>query len=358
MTRPIDLRSDTVTVPPRGMREAMAAAELGDDGYGEDPTVNRLEALAAHLLAKDAALLLPSGTMANLVALMAHCPRGARVLVGDLSDILRWEAGGASVLGGLVYEPIATAPSGELALDDLDRAVDGEEDAMCAPAGLICLESPHCLTGGRVLGLEYLQRVQGFAAAHRLPVHLDGARIFNAAVALGVPAARIAQHADTVAFCLSKGLAAPVGSMLAGSVGFIARARRLRKLVGGGMRQAGVLAAAGLFALTEMTCRLGEDHVHARLLARHLAAVPEVAVEGPAPETNIVFFRLRDGLEVAPLLSLLEQEGVLMAELGRGRIRAVTHHGIGAGDVAAAAEALRRALARLARRGAPARGVA
>src|SRR5229473_1161169 len=228
----VDLRSDTVTLPPAGMRQAIASAELGDDVYGEDPTVNRLEKLAAALLGKETSIFVPSGTMANLLAAMAHCGDRRRLLVGDQSDIWKWEAGGASILGGLVYQPIPTQANGELAVPDMEAVLFGQEDCQCVPAGLICLENTHCLSGGTVLSLEYLSEVSLFAKAHDLPVHLDGARVFNAATHLKVEACRIAQFADSVAICLSKGLAAPVGSLVAGEAGFVRRLRRLRKMIG------------------------------------------------------------------------------------------------------------------------------
>jgi len=342
----IDLRSDSVTLPPAAMREAMARAELGDDVYGEDPTVNRLEAMAAEALGMEAALLVPSGTMANLLALMAHCARGMKVLVGDLSDIWLWEAGGASVLGGLVYHPVPTQPGGELALADLERAIADPADSQCAVAGLITVEDTHCATGGSVLSLSYLAEVRSFAAARGLALHLDGSRLFNAAVALGVAPRAIARHADSVAFCLSKGLAAPIGSLLAGRGPFIAGARRLRKLAGGGMRQSGVIAAAGIFAMTEMVDRLAEDHVMARRLAAGLGRLPGLRLDPLPPQTNIVFWELSDPrLPVATFLAALGREGVRVLELGKGRIRAVTHYGIGAAEIDAAVAAVAGALA-------------
>jgi threonine aldolase len=344
--RPVDLRSDTVTLPTPSMRAAMAAAEVGDDVYGEDPTVNRLESIAASLLGHEAALFVPSGTMANLLALLTHCSRGTKVLVGDASDIWLWEAGGGSVLGGLVYQPVPTQDTGELRVQDLEAAVGEARDVMCAVAGLVCLEDTHCMTGGRALSLAYLRSVRGFAAASGLPLHLDGARIFNAAVALGVDVSRIAQAADSVTFCLSKGLGAPVGSVLVGREGFIDRARRLRKMLGGGMRQAGVLAAAGLVALQEMVGRLAEDHALAALLADGLSGLPGIE-QGARPQTNIVIWRLSDPeISARSFIGALAEEGVHVAELGRGRIRAVTHHGIGSQEIEWAVQAAGRALVR------------
>jgi threonine aldolase len=339
----IDLRSDSVTLPPAAMREAMAGAELGDDVYGEDPTVNRLEELAADRLGTEAAIFVASGTMANLLALMAHCPRGRKVLIGDRSDIWLWEAGGASALGGLVYHPVPTQRDGSLAIADLEACFQDESDPQCAIVGLLCLEDTHCLTGGRALALDDLARVQSFAHHRGLPVHLDGSRLFNAAVAQGVAAREIARHADSVSFCLSKGLCAPVGSMVAGRRDLIAAVRRLRKMVGGGLRQAGVLAAAGIYALDHMIERLAEDHFNARRLAEALAAVPGIRLDPEPPQTNIVFWSLEDpDLPVALFLRELEAEGVRVMELGRGRIRAVTHYGITTEDVERAAETIQR----------------
>jgi threonine aldolase len=326
--RIVDLRSDTVTVPSEGMRRAIAEAPVGDDVYGEDPTVNRLEALSAELLGKEAALFVPSGTMANLLALLAHCPRGSKVLMGERSDIWLWQAGGGSVLGGLVCAPVRTRNDGELPLEDLEDGLGDPQDAQCAPAALICLENAHCMSGGRVLSIDYQRRVRTFAAAHGLALHLDGARLFNAAVALGVDVGALTQHVDSVAFCLSKGLGAPVGSVLAGSVGFIARARRLRKMLGGGMRQAGVLAAAGLVALHESVGRLAHDHALAARLAQGLSLLPGVELQA-RPQTNIVMWRLsHPGPDARSFIRALAGWGVRVGELGRGRIRAVTHRDV------------------------------
>jgi threonine aldolase len=343
----IDLRSDTVTLPPAEMREAIFRAELGDDVYSEDPTVNALESLAARMLGKEAAILVPSGTMANLLAIMGHCSQRKRLLVGDLSDIWRWEAGGASVLGGLVYHTLSTRANGELPVEAMEAAIYGEQDSQCVPAGLICLEDTHGLCGGRILSLEYLGHVHDFARDHDLPLHLDGARMFNAAVAMGVSISEIAQFADSVSICLSKGLAAPVGSLIGGRSSFIARVRRLRKMVGGGMRQAGVLAAAGIYALEHMVERLAEDHSNARRLADGLSHIPGIQTDPEPPQTNIVFWTLSDPtISLKYFMYALQNDGVHVGELGKGRIRAVTHYGIGEQDIEYAVKAVRRALAR------------
>lgn len=342
----IDLLSDTVTLPPPGMRTAIASAPVGDDVYGEDPSVNRLEGRAADLLGKDAAVLVPSGTMANLLSLMAHCARGEKVLVGDASDVWCWEAGGGAVLGGLVYAPIPTLAGGELDEGALERATDGAQDPQCAVARLVCLENTHCLSGGRVLPAAYVARVSAWARRHGLRLHLDGARLWNAALAAGRTVAELAAPFDSVCVSLSKGLSAPVGSLIAGDSAFAGRVRRLRKMVGGGMRQAGFLAAAGLYALDHMVERLADDHAHARRLWAGLRAIPELRCDDQPPHTNIVFFELREGHRPADFLADLEAEGVRMGELGRGRLRAVLHYGIEREHVDRALEAVARVAAR------------
>jgi threonine aldolase len=343
--RTIDLRSDTVTLPTPEMRRAIAEAVLGDDVYGEDPTINRLEALAAQKVGKEAAVLVVSGTMGNLCALLAHCARGDEAIVGDESHIYNSEAGGASVLGGVALHPISTAPNGELPLDTLAAAIRDPDDSHAALTRLICLENTHNRCGGVVLAPEYMRAVHRFARERGLMVHLDGARLFNAAVALGLEAREIAQHADSVMFCLSKGLAAPVGSVLAGDAAFVARARRARKLLGGGMRQAGIIAAAGIVALNQMVERLAEDHANARILAEGLASFPQIAIDLATVQSDIVIFRLRDQRWTpARFARALAERGLLVGGMGAGRIRAVTHYGIDAGNIEEALEIVRAAL--------------
>lgn len=330
----IDLRSDTVTLPSPAMHEAISRAALGDDVYGEDPTVNRLEQLAAAIVGKEAAVLVVSGTMGNLASVLAHGRRGERLILGDECHIYCYEAGGASALGGLIYDPLPTRPDGTLPLEAIAAAAAASTDPHRAPPGLICLENTHNRCGGTVLSPAYMAEVHAIARRHGLPLHLDGARVFNAAVALGVDVQAITRHVDSVQFCLSKGLAAPVGSIVAGSAAFITQVRRMRKLLGGGMRQAGIIAAAGIVALTEMVERLDEDHANARLLAEGLSRIPGIAIDLTRVQTDIVRFDLTDpNVSVADFLAGLQARGVLMGGMGGRTIRAVTHYGISADAV-------------------------
>jgi threonine aldolase len=323
----IDLRSDTVTLPTQEMRQAMATAELGDDVYGEDPTINQLEALAAEKLGKEAALFVSSGTQSNLIGILCHCQRGDEYLVGQTAHTYRYEAGGAAVLGSVQPQPIDFEPDGTLDLAKVERYIK-PKDAHFAKTRLLCLENTQA---GMVLPLQYLKEAGAFARHHSLVLHLDGARIFNAAVKLGVDVREIAEPFDSVSVCLSKGLAAPVGSVLCGSAPLIQEARRWRKMLGGGMRQAGVLAAAGIIALTKMVNRLVEDHANALELAKGLAGIPGFNVDLNVVQTNMVFFTLE-----APLLgefgSFMERKGILV-DGHAGPIRAVTHYGIEPADI-------------------------
>src|SRR3990172_9375335 len=284
----VDLRSDTVTLPPPEMRKAIAEAQLGDDVFRGDPTVNRLEALAAEVMGKEAALLTTSGTQSNLTAMLSHCQRGDEVIVGDEAHILHLEGGGAFALGGLGLRTVPNDERGRLDLNAVRGAVR-LQDVHFPPTGLICVENTHNRCGGSVLSADDLAAVRILAGEFGLPVHLDGARIFNAAIALGVPASRLAGYADSVSFSLCKGLACPIGSVLCGSQEFVRRARRYRKMLGGGMRQAGIIAAAGVYALENMVERLADDHENARVLADGLSAVPGIAL-APPPQSNLVFF--------------------------------------------------------------------
>jgi threonine aldolase len=334
---PVELRSDTFTLPTPAMREAMATAPLGDDVYGEDPTVRALEERAAAMLGMAAACLMPSGTMANLAALTAHAPRGSRVFVGRESDIYVYEAHGVSVCSGVALDPIDTV-GGILDETQLARAMpEDPDDPQFSPPAVLCVENTANRAGGVPLSPEDLAGALGFARANGLAVHLDGARIFNAAVALGTTAATLAAGADSAQFCLSKGLGAPVGSMVTGSAEFVGRVRRVRKMLGGGMRQAGVLAAAGLVALESMVDRLAEDHANAARLAAGLADVPGVIVEPVPLRTNMVMFHTAE-LPHAQLIAGCAERGVRLAELGHGQLRAVTHHGVREADVDRAVE--------------------
>ena len=345
----IDLRSDTVTHPSPAMREAMYRAEVGDDVYGEDPTINQLEELAASLLGKEAALFVASGTMGNAVAMLTHCRRGDEIVMGDRSHTYLYEVGGPARLNGSPTRPVPTLADGTLDRDRLARAFQGD-DVHEARTGLLCLENTHNMVGGRVLSPETLRELAAPARARDLPVHMDGARVFNAAVALGVPVSALATEVDSVQFCLSKGLSAPVGSMVVGSRAFIEEGRRIRKLLGGGMRQAGILAAAGIIGLTEMVERLADDHANAKKLAQGLAAIPGITIAPETVETNILFFGVRadDGTaaDVTPLVTVAAQSGVLLSGGDDGRIRAVTHYGIGEADIDRALAVLAKAMQR------------
>jgi threonine aldolase len=345
----IDLRSDTVTPPTAAMRKAMAEAEVGDDVYGDDPTVNRLEALGAELTGKEASVFVPSGTFGNQLALFTWCGRGSEVILGEECHIIQHEAGAASVIAGVQTRPVP-APEGILPAGLIRERLRRRE--LHAPAtSLICLENAHSL--GKVVPLSAMDAVRGIAGEWGLPIHLDGARIFNAAAALaageggnagpgGTPPAldgmvkEIAARADSVMFCLSKGLCAPVGSLLAGSASFIAEARMKRKIMGGGMRQAGILAAAGICALREQPGDLPEDHRRARRLALGLSAIPGVIIDPGAVHINMVFFRYPPGAEkgrAEEITGFFRERGVLIAPPDGGLFRFVTHHWIGDGDI-------------------------
>lgn len=341
--RIVDLRSDTVTHPTPAMREAMYRAEVGDDVFGEDPTVNRLEEMAAERLGKEAALFVASGTMGNLVALLTHCRRGDEAIVGDCSHTYLFEQGGMAALGGIVPHPIPNQPDGTLRLEDIEQAI--RDDNVHFPrTRLVCLENTHNMCNGMPLSAEYTAQVAELAHTRGLSVHLDGARIFNAATALKVDVRELVKEVDSVMFCLSKGLCAPVGSLLCGDRSFITEARRARKVVGGGMRQAGVLAAAGIVALEQMTGRLEEDHARARRLAEGLGEIPGVRV-GPIA-TNILYFWLDEEVNKTPeeVVSGLAQRGVLVLGRELGRFRAVTHYWISDEDIEYAIAAAREVI--------------
>jgi len=340
----IDLRSDTVTLPTPEMREAIARAELGDDVYGEDPTVNRLEAMAASAMGKEAALLVPSGTMGNLAAMLTHCARGTRAVVGSQSHTNLYEAGGASALGGIVLTAVTNTEDGELDTAELARELATPADDHFAQPSLVVVENTHNRCGGSPIKLSHMAEVSDAAHRRKIPLHLDGARIFNAALALETSPKEIAKVADTISFCLSKGLGCPVGSLLCGSREFVAGAHRTRKLLGGGMRQAGILAAAGIVALTSMVDRLAEDHQNARALAQGFGLVAGLNVRQVANRTNMVVFDVDgDAGSARRLAAAMKQRGVLISPRDATSFRAVTHYGISRADidraVAAAAEA-------------------
>jgi len=322
----IDLRSDTVTLPTPQMRAAMAEAEVGDDVYGEDPTINRLEEMSASLLGKEAGIFVPSGTMGNLAAILAHCGRGDEFILGHLSHTFLYEAGGAAALGGVNPHLLTNQVDGTMKLEEIEGAVR-TDDPHFPISRLVVLENTHNRCGGVALTSEYTQAVGELAHEKGLLFHLDGARIFNAAAALNVDAKELAGPTDSVTYCLSKGLGAPVGSVLCGSAEFISKARRMRKQLGGGMRQAGVLAAAGIVALEMMIARLPEDHKRASLLAKGLAQIPSLILDPGTPYTNMVFLTLSDQVasSASEVAVSLKEKGVLVGVTAMRRFRLVTH---------------------------------
>jgi threonine aldolase len=341
----IDLRSDTVTQPTPEMREAMARAEVGDDVYGEDPTINRLQDMAAEKLGKQAALFVASGTMGNLIGVLSHCQRGDEVIVGKKNHVFLHEAGGISALGGIHSSQIPNQPDGSLRLEDVAAAIRAD-DPHEPVTRLVCLENTQNACGGVYQSAVYTRQLAEFAHGRGLAVHLDGARLFNAAAAQGVPARELAGPADSVTFCLSKGLCAPVGSVLCGSRPFIARAQRLRKMLGGGMRQAGILAAAGIVALEKMTGRLVEDHVRARKLADGLRKVAGLALDAGTPATNMVFLSLNAHVKCTTeeFMERLKELGVLIGATGERSYRLVTHYWIDDQGVERTVAAFRRVI--------------
>ncbi|WP_209124563.1 low-specificity L-threonine aldolase [Alkalihalobacillus sp. BA299] len=320
----IDFRSDTVTKPTEEMREAMFNAKVGDDVYGEDPTVNRLEALAAQILGKEDALFVTSGTQGNQIAILTHCAPGDEVILEAESHIFLYEGGAASALAGIQTRPLQGLNG---AMDPLavKKAIRGD-DIHYPYSGLICLENTHNKAGGRIVPIDTMKSIYEIAKDKDIPVHLDGARLFNAAVATGVSASKFTQYVDTVQVCLSKGLSAPVGSILAGSKSFIKEARKWRKRLGGGLRQVGVLAAPGIIALENMVSRLAEDHTNAKLLAEGLTQIPGLNVCVPNVETNIILCNIKkSGLSNDQFLTLLKDAGILAGPFDDGIIRFVTH---------------------------------
>ncbi len=322
----IDLRSDTVTQPTAAMRAAMAEAEVGDDVYGEDPTVNKLEARSAEIFGREGAIFVPTGTMGNQIAVRLHTQPGQEVICEARAHVVDWEMAMASAFSGCQLRTVA-GERGILTWDRIKTAI-APKIYYHAQTGLITLENSHNMAGGTVTPLDVYDEIWSGARDAELPVHLDGARIFNASVALGIPVDELTSGFSSVMFCLSKGLCAPVGSMLVGSRKFIERARVVRKMLGGGMRQAGVLAAAGLIALEEMPKRLHQDHANARLLAEHVAELKQAEIDLATVQTNIVIFKLRGVTDVTPVLAKLRQRGVIAGTAAKDEIRFVTHNDV------------------------------
>lgn len=340
-----DLRSDTVTKPTDQMRQAMANAEVGDDQYGEDPTVIELEERAARVLGKEAAVFVASGTMGNLVALLTHCGRGDEVILGNESHILWFESGGAAALGGMPFNVLANDSHGQLDLNDVERAIRPQPRLGYPRTGAITIENTQNRCGGAILPVEYLRDLAQLAGDHGVPVHMDGARIFNAAVGSDTPVDVIAGYADSVQFCLSKALGAPVGSIVAGSAEFIEGAKASRKILGGAMRQAGVIAAAGLVALDTMVDVIPDDHRRARKLAEGLGQIDGVSIDVSSVHSNIVIFSVSGVHEHGAFVEEMKRQGVLISNYGHRGLRMVTHHQAGDDAIDAALTAARAILA-------------
>ncbi|XVE89990.1 hypothetical protein DITRI_Ditri20bG0041200 [Diplodiscus trichospermus] len=337
VTRTVDLRSDTVTKPTEAMRAAMATAEVDDDVLGADPTAVRLESEVAKIMGKEAGLFVPSGTMGNLISVLVHCDiRGSEVILGNNSHIHIYENGGISTIGGVHPRPVNNNVDGTIDINLIEAAIRDPRGELVYPTTrLICLENSHANSGGRCLSVEYTDRVGELAKKHGLKLHIDGARIFNASVALGVPVHRLVQPADSVSVCLSKGLGAPVGSVIVGSKSFITKARRLRKTLGGGMRQIGFICAAAFVAVKENIAKLEGDHKKANLLAEGLNQIDGLRVNVAAVETNIIYFDVVEGSKITAekLYKNLEEHGVLVMPEGPSRMRIVLHHQISSSDV-------------------------
>lgn len=338
----VDLRSDTVTLPPPGMRDAIYDAALGDDVFGEDPSVNRLEAMAAERLGKEAAVLVTSGTMGNLIGVLSNADRGDEVIVGELAHVLLYEVAGVAAIGGVQLRPVSS-PGGKLDLNEVESTIRAK-NVHLPPTTVVCVENTHNRFGGAVLDSSYMDELESLAQCHGLKVHLDGARIFNASVALGVDVSTLAAAADTVTFCLSKGLSCPVGSVLCGSEETMGRARKIRKMLGAGMRQAGVIAAAGIYALENMVDRLEEDHANARRLAEALAPLPGLDIDLASAQSNILIFEVTGEITAEEFAGRMAQENVRFNPIGPGQVRMVTHYGIEQSDIDIVIDAARRVL--------------
>jgi len=335
----IDLRSDTFTHPTQSMRDAMATAEVGDDVFQEDPTIKKLEALSAEKTGKEAALFVPTGTMGNLISVLSHCDRGDEILLGDRCHISLYEVGGVSALGGVHPRTLANNCDGTISLEILEKGIR-HSDIHSPTTRLICLENTHNFCQGTPLSPDYMRSVGNLAKKYGLKIHLDGARVFNAATALNVPVSKLTEDVDSVMFCLSKGLSAPVGSLVCGSSEFIDKARKMRKMVGGGMRQAGHLAAAGLVALQELVERLEEDHKNAKLLANGIAGIDGIELDDTQVKTNILFFKLTK-LEGTKFISELEKQQIKILMTGTGTFRAVIHREVSKEQVERVIETIR-----------------
>jgi threonine aldolase len=345
MAKIIDLRSDTITKPTRNMRKAMAEAEVGDDVFGEDPTVKALEEMTAERLGKQAGLFVTSGTMGNLVCEMSHCGRGDEMILGDQHHIFFYEQGGSAAIGGIHSRPLPNNPDGTIDLKTIADAI--RPDNIHFPrTKLIVLENTHNRCNGSPLSIDYMNRVGKLGHDKGIKLHVDGARLFNAACALNVKAEDLVAPSDSVTICLSKGLAAPAGSVVCGNSDFIAKARRVRKVLGGGMRQVGVLAAAGIVALNEMVDRLFEDHEHAKKLAWALAEIPGLKIDPETIMTNIIYFEItKEHLTAETLVKNLNQNGVKVLPTGERKIRAVTNYHIGPSEVDKAIDVFKTVLA-------------
>lgn len=328
----IDLRSDTVTEQPIFMKEAMFNAKVGDDVYRDDPTVIKLEKLAAEIVGMDSALFVPSGTFGNQLALFTHCKRGSEVIIADSNHIIAHEVGASSVIAGVQLRAI-DAPNGVLNSKEIEKRIRFEEDDIHFPStSLICIENAH--SSGNVLTIESMKDIYTVAKKYNLPIHLDGARLFNASTALNVDVKEITKYCDTVMFCLSKGLCSPVGSILAGSKDFIDKARKKRKLMGGGLRQAGFLAAAGIVSLEVMTKRLKEDHDNAKLLAEELSKIPEIYVDLHNLKINMVFFSFKDkNIDTKELVKYFLENNIKINDVENGLMRFVTHYWVTKDDI-------------------------
>lgn len=324
----IEMRSDTFSLPSKKMLKSILTAKLGDDVYGEDPTVRELELMSADIFGKEAAILMPSGTMANLASILAHCPRGSRLVVGDESDIYLYEAGGATVCGGVIYEPLKTEADGSIAIKNIDSILPKDKDnPQLSMPKLICIENPNNRMGGIPLSISYSSALYSFAQNKGLKLHIDGARIFNSAIALNTTVKEIAKYCDSLQFCLSKSLSAPIGSIVVSNYDFIRKVRRIRKMLGGGMRQAGIIAAPAIYAImNNMKTQLTTDHMNAKLLSKKLSKIPGVVLSFDEPYTNMVFFKVNQ--DINKFILLCKNKGLNLMELGHDRIRMAVHSGI------------------------------